>query len=296
MPKLKAAGILVFIFLPWLATGQTKSDTLAFEQFDAGLKHYENGHIDSAILVWEDLVAQKIGTNYAVYGNAFFNIPTLYWQLEDFDKAKEWYLKILDSDLRDSDETGSLMEPHTNYKHKSAVALAGLYSNDSNYIETLRWLDLADTTYRYWGFEGSGTNISLRKAYLLEWKTDVLLKLDRTDEAISLLVTELICSGNLGSFFSASEDTLVALARSKSGFKKALAEGLEQMEIIKRSDNDWEARFKVQGVPYCIPISNVYPDWSLPHYWSVHFIEKESEPDKKELIKYIKGVNFYKRL
>ena len=292
---MKITSIIIFTVLSFNLHGQTSDDTTDIELFNLGLEHYNNGNLDSTLILWTKIVDNKIGVGNDTYGNAFFNIPTVYWQLKNYEKAKEWYKKILASELRDNDETGSLMEPHTNYKHKSAIALAGLYQIDSNYMEVLEWLNKADTLYRYWGFEGSKTNVSKKQAYLLEWKTEILRKLDRQNEAVRAILTELIYSDKLEGYFSTSEDTLFKLIDKKS-FKLEFDMAISQMEIIMINDSNWIASFSLNGLAYKIPISNVYPDRNLPHYWTIYFIGKKSVPDKKNFINYVKERNFYLRM
>jgi tetratricopeptide (TPR) repeat protein len=275
--------------------GQTQSDNAGLSMFNRGLDFYNEGNLDSALAIWTRIVENKIGVQYDTYGSAFFNIPTIYWQMKNYDKAKEWYKKVLASDLRDNDETGNLMEPHTNYKHKSAMALAGLYEIDSKYTDVLDWLNKADTVYRYWGFEGSATNVSEEEAYLLDWKISTLLKLNRKEEAIQAIILELICSDYLEDFFQKSEDTLLTLIDKKS-FKPDFDAALNNLLIQRLDSNNWVATFKLHKLEYKIPISKVYPDRNLPHYWRIYFASKNQVVDEKYLVGYIKARSFYKRI
>lgn len=292
---MKIIIIISFIAISLNLYGQTSSDTTGIKLFNRGLEHYNKGSLDSTLILWTKIVDEKIGVHYDTYGNAFFNIPTIYWQMKNYEKAKEWYKRIIASDLRDNDETGSLMEPHTNYKHKSAIALAGLFQIDSNYKEVLNWLNIADTLYRYWGFEGSATSITKGQAYLLEWKTDVFLRMDSINQAKHAIIIELICSDRLESFFESSEDTLLTLVNNEN-FKVDFDKALENLEIIEKDSNNWTANFVYDGLLYQIPISNSFPDRNIPHYWRTFFIDKSSRPNKKEIVDYIKNRSFYKRI
>jgi tetratricopeptide (TPR) repeat protein len=275
--------------------GQSQGDSSGVKMFNRGLDFYNKGNLDSTLVIWTTLVENKIGIQYDTYGSAFFNIPTIYWQMKNFDKAKEWYKKVLVSDLRDNEETGDLMEPHTNYKHKSAVALAGLYEIDSNYTEVLNWLNKADTVYRYWGFEGSADNVSIEEEYLLGWKIHTLLKLNKKEETIQLIILELICSDNLEGFFKKSEDTLLTLIDKKS-FKLDLDNALNNLSVQSIDANHWIAIFTLHELEDKIPISKVYPDRNLPHYWRTYFVDKNQTVEKKYLVNYIKERSFYKRM
>lgn len=287
---------LLLLFLPAFLFGQNKDDKDGMKAFNRGMKYYEAGNIDSTLIVWTEMVENKTGIGYDSYGNAFFNIPTLYWQQKNYPKAIEWYKKVIASDLRDNDETGSLMEPHTNYKHKSACALAGLYQLDSNYTQTLYWLGMADTVYRYWGFEGSATSISKKQAYLLGWKTEVLLKLKRKDEAVRGIVTELICAGSyLQNFFSTSEDTLLSMVEH-TPFKNAIDAALDSAVIRQIGANEWIATFRLEGLVYSLPISKNYPDRDLPHYWRKLFPAMDETVDIAWLKKTVQDCSFYQLL
>jgi len=285
-------GILTILTVQCYA--QTGNDSTGTVLFNRGLEYYNNEKLDSAILVWTEIVEKKIAKNFDTYGVAFFNIPTTYWKMNNTDKAKEWYKRVIESDLNDFDETGSIMEPHTNYKYKSAVALAGLYQLDSLYAEELHWLNMADTVYRYWGFEGSATNVSIEEASILESKVDVLLKLDKKDEAIQQIITELIYAGNLEDFFKDLEEKLLTLIDKKT-FKSEFDEALKGL-IVENIDSDrFNALFTLRGLQYRISISKNQPE-NLPHYWKTLYLDKKTVVDKEYLLKYIKARHFYTRL
>tara|TARA_B110000211_G_C14003751_1_gene519793 strand:- start:374 stop:1258 length:885 start_codon:yes stop_codon:yes gene_type:complete len=286
---------IAFIFLSVFCFAKDKTKSTGQKKFDLGLQYYQEGKLDSALVQWKGVLDEKSNVEPNIYGCAFFNIPTIYWQLKDYDKAKEWFKKVLSSDVKDNDETGSIMEPHTNYKHKSAMALVSLSQIDSNYTEALHWLNQADTLYRYWGFEGSATNISEKQSYLLQNKTDLLLKLDSNNVAIRAIIIELICSRRLESFFGVSEHELFSLIKRDS-FITDFENAINALTITNKDKHNFIASFKLNDLVYQIPISNKYPEGDIPHYWKTYFIDKKSEPNKDELILYIKNRSFYKHL
>lgn len=292
MRKLFITSCLIFVALSCLA--QIKNDTTGIYRFNIGRVFYENGQKDSALAVWSKIVDGKIGQHYDIYGDALFNIPNLYWEMKKYEKAKEGYKKVLASDLRDDVETGSLMEPHANYKHKAAVALAGLCQRDSNYTEALSWLDKAQTLYPYWGFEGSATNISQEESYLLAWKTDLLISLDRRNEAVRQIILDLIYAEYPESFFRNAEDKLVELVDKKS-FVNSFGTAIERM-IIKKEKGNLVASFKFKKAVYEILVSKSYPPRNLPHFFHVLFIPKSQEISRQYIVSYIKRQHFYARL
>ena len=290
-----------YTFVAWLimitaiASAQQATDSTAMKLFDRGYQAYERGNLDSALAAWTAIVEKQIGKQYDAYGHAFFNIPAIYWQMKQLDKAKEWYRKVLASDLRDNDETGELMEPHTNYKYKSSIALARLSLLDSNYTAVLQWLDSAEIAHPYWGFEGSATNVSKEQAFRTGWRTDVLLKLGRKEEAIRLIVTELICAGRLESYFKRSEDLLLTLIDKKT-FRADLDAALDDLTLQPSDSSHWTAFFTLHGLRYTIPVSKVYPDRDLPHYWRIYFVNKDQVVDKPFVISSVRKRQFYQRL
>jgi tetratricopeptide (TPR) repeat protein len=292
---MKQLTLLLFTFVFTSSYSQSNTDSTGTALFDRGIQHYNKQNFDSAITIWTEIVDKKLGLHNDIYAYAFFNIPRVYWRMNNYAKAKEWYRKVLSSELRDNDETGSIMEPHTNYKHKSATALASLNQIDSNYLEVLQWLDKADTVYRYWGFEGSATNVNHEQSELLGWKVYILMKLRKKEEAIHTIISELICSNSHEGSFRESEDTLLAIV-DKTNFRSDFDNALNKLTIQTIDSNNWMARFKFQGINYQIPISNVRPDRKFPHYWRIYFISKAETPEKNNLVEYIKSRSFYKRL
>lgn len=286
---------IFFLLFSAITYSQNETDSSGLKRFNQGLAHYENGNLDSALIIWIDIVENEIGKKYDTYGNAFYNVASVYWSLRQYDKAKEWYLKILASDLNDFDETGSLMEPHTNYKHKSALGLAGLYQIDSNYVQVLYWIDMADTVYRYWGFEGSATSISKRQAYLLNSKVEVLIKLNRKDEAIRAIIIELICARGLELFFRIANEKLMTLI-NPDNFKKDFETALDSMLIVEIDNQNWYGQFTLNNLIYKIPFTSHIENEERPHYWRYYRIPKGGEPKISEVISEIKNRDFYKKL
>jgi tetratricopeptide (TPR) repeat protein len=292
---MKRILLILLISAPTLASAQAGKETQGTMLFNRGLEYYKQGKFDSALVYWTWIVNRKIDTNFTTYGSALFNIPTVYWRLGRYDKAMEWYKKVLASDLQDKDETGQLMEPHTNYKHQSAVAVAGLYAKDSNFGEALRWVYLADTVFRYWGSERRDANAAKQQAYLLDLKTGFFLKQNRKEEAVREMVTELICAGKLTGFFVEFEDRLLSLVDKRS-FKEELDKALQELAIKPIDRHNWVATFRLRGLKYSIYISNLLPPKDIPHYWKKHFLNEKETPSRAGLIGYIKSLSFYKKL
>jgi tetratricopeptide (TPR) repeat protein len=293
----KILVLCCFLFSTFFAAAQNSAnDSLALSLFKRALQCLEKEQPDSAIIFFKTIVDEKMAMQTQLYGNAFYNIPSVYYSMEKTDKAKEWFEKVLNSDLKDNDETGSLMEPHTNYKHKSALALASLAQNDKNYALALSWVLKADTLYRYWGFEGSSTNVSKKQANLLEWKMELFGLLNKNEEATKAVISELICADRLTGFFKREQMTFLENIKKKSVFKKELDKALSKTIIKTIDKNNWSASFVFQGLTYIIPISNTYPDGDIPHYWQTVFIQKTEEATAEMFVKTVKSCDFYKNL
>lgn len=289
-----AFSVVTLIFSLLAFSVQAQDDTTGLYLFNRGRSLYEKGQRDSALAVWSIIVDKKIGYHYDIYGDALFNIPNIYWEMGNYEKAKVGYKRVLASDLGDDAETGSLMEPHTNYKHKAAVALAGLYQKEADYVEVLGWLSKAQEMYPYWGFEGSATNISKEEAYLLDWKTNVFLKLNRRSEAIREIILDLIYAEYPDEFFKKSQAKFFSLVDKKifiSSFNKALSN--LKISVIT---NGAEASFVFQGLKYQIKISKKYPPRNLPHFFHSLVVPKSQAIISEYVIDYIKRQSFYVHL
>jgi tetratricopeptide (TPR) repeat protein len=289
--------VFFFILLSYVtvfAQKNAKYDSSAIKLFNKGLDYYTDGKDDSALAIWTRIINKKIGIKEQVYGNALFNIPTIYWKKGQLGKAKEGYEKVIAADLKDSASTGDPEDPHTNYKHKSAMALAGLCAIDSSYTETLKWLALADTQYRFWGFEGSSSSVAEEEASIVSGETDALLKLKKREEAIYVILGHLICT-NLEQEFEVPESRLLSLVDHKS-FKAGLDKALNAVVVENTSPDNWLAVFTFQGFSYRIPISKIYPDKNIPHYHQTIYAGKMQDINKKYFIDYISKRSFYKAL
>jgi hypothetical protein len=187
------------------------------------------------------------------------------------------------------------MEPHTNYKHKTSLALATLCQSDSNYTEALSWLDKADTLYQYWGFEGSLDNIAEEQENILSWEVDILLKQHKKEEAIRQLVTRQIYgAGGIG-YFSHTDSILFSLIDKKS-FKTDFDNALNNLTIRTMGDKNWVADFTIHGLGYHISISKEIPDRNIPHFWKIYFVKANADFNKQYFVDSIKDTRFYQQL
>ena len=284
--------LILLAFRPSVSFGQ---DSLtAARIFAKGIEQYNKNHFDSAIILFKEITDNNMARGTSIFGNALYNIPTIYWQMSQPREAKMWYLKVLASDVQDNDETGSIMEPHANYKYKSAVSMANISALDSNYSEMLKWLYQADTVYPYWGFEGSATNTNQRQAYLLNSKVMAMEQLGKKQEAIREIITTVLYSAS-ESYFDASIERLKELTVN-TGFIDAFDSGMDRMTVATTDSITWIAKFDVAGLPYKLIFSKAIPDKDVPHFRHVYYTDKDVMIDKRAVIALIKRMGFYKAM
>ncbi len=295
-PLLSAILVALLPFVSFISSAQTTTiaeNITATKLFEKGMEQYNKKNFDSAIIFFKQIADNNIARGTSVFGNALFNIPTLYFQLNNIREAKQWYLKVIASDVKDNDETGSIMEPHANYKYKSAVSMANIYALDSNYKEMLNWLFKADTVYPYWGFEGSATNTNQRQSYLLSSKALALQQLNKKPEAIREIITTMIYATS-ENFFGPASATLLEMV--DKDFITAFDEGLNNMSVSTTDSITWKASFGVKGLPYKLIFTKDQSDLKIPHFWHKYFVDKDTPVDKLSVIALIRRTEFYKSL
>lgn len=140
---------LTFIFfcLAYLAMPAQGQQT-ACELLNKGITYYQNDQADSAAIVWQYVIKNFPDTTRC-YGKCYNNIPYAYFKLKQNDKAKEWFQKIMDSNLNDRDEGENIMEPYANYKHNACMNMAIQLFAEEKFDQALRFLSLAETKYKY---------------------------------------------------------------------------------------------------------------------------------------------------
>ena len=103
--------LIVVLLVSGISPAQVPEAKTALDSFNIGLYYYNQGNKDTALQLWKTMLENGNGKHTDIYGSTYFNIPTIYWQLGQKDSARIWYKRLLNSDLKDNDETGMLMEP-----------------------------------------------------------------------------------------------------------------------------------------------------------------------------------------
>jgi len=292
---MKRIIFLLFLLPATASFAQSRFDSLGIQFFNQGMEFYKHGKIDSCLNRWEYMINKRLGRSYDVYGSAFFNIPTIYLQERNYDSAKFWFLKLLDSHLQDNAETGDSSEPFFNYKHKSAMTLAAIYHLDSNYKAAYEILCKADTLYPYWGIPHNPIKQCNEEANILELQVAELLKMDRKEEAIRCIVLTLITAGDHAAYFQKSELSLFELI--PPGLLKAdLDKALRNASIVGLPNGNKLLVLNLRGLSYQIPITSNPPPDHIPIYWKFIILKKQQVADKTEIIRMIKAGDFYSHL
>ena len=288
--------IFLLLFLPATASfAQSRFDSLGIQIFKQGLEFYQSGKIDSCLNRWEYMVNKRLGRNYDVYGSAFFNIPTIYLQQKNYDSARYWFLKLLDSHLQDNAETGDSTEPFFNYKHKAAMTLAAMYQIDSNYRAEYDILCKADTLFPYWGIPHNPAGQCLEQARILELQVAALLRMNRKEEAIRCILLTLITAENHSSYFEKSELQLFELL-PPGLLKSDLDKAMRNSTVIALPNGNHLMLLTLHGLPYQIPITTNPPPEQVPVYWKFIILKKEDDADKAKIIQKIMSGDFYNHL
>lgn len=117
--------------------------------------------IEKSILNQAEDNYQKIIDDYKdskFYFRALNNLGYIYLKLKNISKAREIFLKILSSNANDKEKGGAgsgiMAEPYANYKNRATISLAKIALEDSNYLETINFLD-STKKYPYRHFCGN---------------------------------------------------------------------------------------------------------------------------------------------
>jgi tetratricopeptide (TPR) repeat protein len=205
-----------------------------FPKAEKAFQYYQEGKNLNAIEIFKELVVEYPDSEY--YGKNLYNIAAIYQEIDSLELAKLWFIKILEDDkLSDADKDNSrgIFETNANYKHYSAFNIGVISYNTNNYLEALKYYNLATTEYPY--FNSSETDKKMNKIKLAINISDCYLKLEKIDNAIVSLLPHAVTaspkSNNL-----ASEKLLYIIRKNKirREFKKALDIALTNIEQIDK--------------------------------------------------------------
>ncbi len=179
----------ILIILPTITLAQTETEEICDSLFSLSIDHVEAEDLAAAILLWEDIV-ENYPDSLSCFKNSLNNLPIGYERLEDYEAAKKWTKKILETELNNFDQGSDIMEPYANYDHNACMQMARILYKEEKFEEGLEYLNLAESKYRYETF--SATSFEKRAVSIALWKSDFYLKMDQKEKAIWVLVHKAI--------------------------------------------------------------------------------------------------------
>lgn len=166
-------------------------------------------------------------------------------QLEDYNKAKETFLKILNSKANDKEKggigSGIMGEPYANYKNRAAKMLADLELKSSHYQEALNYLD-ETKKYPYRHF--CGNEYAADEIYMAEMYSKCYLGLNQYEKAYDILLPHIIENG-LASNSELINTTFDALLKTykKEELKTQFENSFKNVVAVKETRNKNEYTF-----------------------------------------------------
>jgi tetratricopeptide (TPR) repeat protein len=117
-------------------------------------------------------------------------------ELKDYEKAKETFLKILNSEANDKEKggigSGIMGEPYSNYKNRASKTLADLEYQNGNYQEALKFLDETKKfPYRHF----CGNEYAADEIYMTEMYAKCYLGLKQNEKAYDILLPNILENG-----------------------------------------------------------------------------------------------------
>lgn len=209
--------------------------------------------------------------------------------LDEKGKAKETFLKILNSKADDTEMggigSGLMAEPYANYKNRALKVLADIYIKDSNYREAIKYLDLTKK-YPYRHF--CGNEYAADEIYMKELYAKCFIGLNNRNKALEQLLPYLLENG------LANNSNLVALTYktllqqySKDELKVKYEQAFKnyQYEVVKNKND------KNESEKYFI----IFLDTKIElNSWRLEYLKPEEKA--KEIDSIYRNAEFYKLL
>jgi hypothetical protein len=209
-------------------------------------------------------------------------------ELENYDNAKNTFLKILESEANDKEKggigSGLMGEPYTNYKNRACKMLAELEIKNKNFQGAIHYLDLTKK-YPYHHF--CGNEFAAEEIYMAQMYAKCYLGLNQDEKAYDILLPNIIENGlaNNAELVNVAFNALLK-NHKKEDLKAQLENSFKNVAVIK------ETRNKNEYTYYCINFLNRKIELS---YWRLGGIMSEQE--RGEIIAEIQNKSqFYKLL
>lgn len=242
--------------------------------------------LDKVIENYEELIREFPKSNLVF--RALNNKGFAELQLEDYNKAKETFLKILNSKANDNEKggvgSGLMGEPYANYKNRASKMLANLELKSNHYQEALNYLD-ETKKYPYRHF--CGNEYAADEIFMAEMYSKCYLGLGQYEKAYDILLPNIIENG-LASNLDLVNTTFNALLKTykKEELKTQLENSFKNVTAVK------ETRYKNEYTFFYINFLNRKIELSS---WKLDEMLTESEKTKV-LNEILKESEFYKLL
>lgn len=164
-------------------------------------------------------------------------------ELKNYEKAKESFRKILNSEANDKEKggigSGIMGEPYANYKNRASKILADLELKDNNYQVALNYLnETKKFPYRHF----CGNEYAADEIYMAEMYSKCYIGLNQYEKALDILLPNIIENGlaNNSELITLTIDTL--LKSYKKEELKILFENCFKnvvIEKVKQNKNEY---------------------------------------------------------
>lgn len=204
------------------------------------------------------------------------------------DKAKETYLKIMNSQANDQEKggigSGIMAEPYANYKNRACKVLAKIEIDTKNYSEALRYLDQTNK-YPYRHF--CGNEYAADAIYMATMYSNCYLALNDYEKAYDVLLPNILENG-------LADNSYLIKTAYEALLKKHRKEDLkiEFENAFKNIITEKEISDKYEYTNYYIKFQNRKIQLEP---WSLDFISSEDDL-KKVATSILTNSEFYKLL
>ncbi len=177
-------------------------------------------------------------------------------------KAKETFLKIVNSKANDKEKGGSgsgiMGEPYANYKNRALKYLAKIEIGNKNYSEALQYLE-ETKKFPYQHF--CGNEFAQDKIYIAGLYAQCYLGLNQTEKAFDVLLPNIFENGlaNNSEIVNLTYNTL-SKTYSKIDLKNQLEKSFKNLMVKKEKRNNYEyTSYNINFLNRNIEL----PDWEL---------------------------------
>lgn len=117
-------------------------------------------------------------------------------ELKNYEKAKETFLQIINSQANDNEKggigSGLMSEPYANYKNRALTTLANLEIENKNYQEAITYIN-ETKKYPYRHFCGNA--YAADELYMIELLSQCYLGLNQDEKALDILLPKILDNG-----------------------------------------------------------------------------------------------------